>query len=108
MEQSKKRVSPKKVLAAALAVLLVLVLAGALAHKQDLRVCGAVAKDHIGAGLRQGAAPALETLLPQGFPSIRHINDLFLSLLFTENRAKSASGKPGYSTSQGETMDAGG
>ena len=38
--------------------LLVLALAGALAHEQHLRVCGALTKDHVLAGLAQGAAGA--------------------------------------------------
>ena len=41
--------------------LLVLGLAGAFAHQQDLRVLIANAEDDVGAGLDQGAGPALHT-----------------------------------------------
>ena len=45
-------------------------LARSFTHQQDLRILGTVAKDHIGAGLGQGAALAAQAILPQCFPLI--------------------------------------
>jgi len=56
--------------------LLVLVLAGSLADEHDLRRFGAVAKDHMDTGVRQSAAAAGQAIFSQGFPGIRHGEDL--------------------------------